>query len=303
MKNFLSIERSSREEIEALVESAANLKAARVSGDQTLRPLEGQCWGMMFSKSSTRTRVSFEVGIGELGGTAMFLSSRDLQLGRGEPIKDTARVLGRMIHGAIIRNDSQTDIEEFADYSGIPTINALTEMEHPCQIVADLLTMRERIGGWDEKKVVFVGDGDCNVARSWIWAAKHLGFRLVLAAPAGFCPTKDYLNAVDAPNISCSSDPVEAATGAHVLYTDVWVSMGMEDEAASREQSFKGYQVDGRLLGVAHPDAIVMHCLPAYRGKEISEDVLEMHAETIFSEAENRLHAQKAIMVSITKGH
>ena len=296
MKNFLSIERSSREEFEALVESAANLKEARVSGDQTPRPLEGQCWGMMFSKSSTRTRVSFEVGIGELGGTAMFLSSRDLQLGRGEPIKDTARVLGRMIHGAIIRNDSQTDIEEFADYSGIPTINALTEMEHPCQIVADLLTMRERIGGWDEKKVVFVGDGDCNVARSWIWAAKHLGFRLVLAAPAGFCPTKDYLDAVDAPNISCSSDPVESAKGAHVLYTDVWVSMGMEDEAASREQAFKGYQVDGRLLGVAHPDAIVMHCLPAYRGKEISEDVLEMHAETIFSEAENRLHAQKGIL-------
>ena len=302
MKNFLSIECSCREEIEALVESAAVLKAARAAGDLTVRPLEGQCWGMMFSKSSTRTRVSFEVGIGELGGTAMFLSSRDLQLGRGEPIRDTARVLGRMIHGAIIRNDSQADIEEFAAYSRIPTINALTEMEHPCQIIADLLTIRERIGGWEKKKIVFVGDGDCNVARSWIWAAKHLGFELVIVGPKGFCPTDDYLAAVDAPNISCAHNPMEAAAGAHVLYTDVWVSMGMENEAASREEVFAGYQINSGLLAVADSNVIVMHCLPAYRGKEISGDVLEEHAETIFSEAENRLHAQKAIMVSLTPG-
>ena len=302
MKNFLSIENSCREEIEALVESAAGLKAARAAGELTLRPLEGQCWGMLFSKSSTRTRVSFEVGIGELGGTAMFFSSRDLQLGRGEPIRDTARVLGRMIHGAVIRNDSQADIEEFAEYARIPTINALTEMEHPCQIVADLLTIRERIGGWDSKKIVFVGDGDCNVARSWIWAAKHLGFELVIAGPGGFCPKDDYLAAVDAENISCVHDPVEAASGAHVVYTDVWVSMGMEDEAAKREEVFTGYQVNAGLLAAADSNVIVMHCLPAYRGKEISEEVLEEHAETIFSEAENRLHAQKAIMVSLTAG-
>ncbi len=302
MKNFLSIECSCREEIEGLVESATRLKAARAAGDFTLRPLEGQCWGMMFSKSSTRTRVSFEVGIGELGGTAMFFSSRDLQLGRGEPIRDTARVLGRMIHGAVIRNDSQAEIEEFAEYSRIPTINALTELEHPCQIVADLMTIRERIGGWEKKKIVFVGDGDCNVARSWIWAAKHLGFELVIAGPGDFCPAADYLAAVDAPNVSCVHDPVEASAGAHVLYTDVWVSMGMEDEAARREEVFSGYQVNTGLLAVADPNAIVMHCLPAYRGKEITEEVLEAHAETIFSEAENRLHAQKAIMVSIATG-
>ncbi|MCP4847797.1 MAG: ornithine carbamoyltransferase [Verrucomicrobiaceae bacterium] len=302
MKNFLSIECSNRGEIESLVESAAGLKAARDSGDLTLRPLEGQCWGMMFSKSSTRTRVSFEVGIGELGGTAMFLSSRDLQLGRGEPIRDTARVLGRMIHGAVIRNDSQADIEEFAEFSSIPTINALTEMEHPCQIVADLLTIHERIGGWAKKKIVFVGDGDCNVARSWIWAAKHLGFELVIVGPRGFCPTDDYLAAVDAPNVSCVNDPLEASVGAHVLYTDVWVSMGMEEEAARREEAFNGYQVNAELLAVADSNAIVMHCLPAYRGKEISGEVLEDHAETIFSEAENRLHAQKAILLSLTTG-
>ncbi len=302
MKNFLSIECSNRGEIESLVESAAGLKAARDSGDLTLRPLEGQCWGMMFSKSSTRTRVSFEVGIGELGGTAMFLSSRDLQLGRGEPIRDTARVLGRMIHGAVIRNDSQADIEEFAEFSSIPTINALTEMEHPCQIVADLLTIHERIGGWAKKKIVFVGDGDCNVARSWIWAAKHLGFELVIVGPRGFCPTDDYLAAVDAPNVSCVNDPLEASVGAHVLYTDVWVSMGMEEEAARREEAFNGYQVNAELLAVADSNAIVMHCLPAYRGKESSGEVLEDHAETIFSEAENRLHAQKAILLSLTTG-
>jgi ornithine carbamoyltransferase len=302
MKNFLSIECSCREEIEGLVESATRLKAARAAGDFTLRPLEGQCWGMMFSKSSTRTRVSFEVGIGELGGTAMFFSSRDLQLGRGEPIRDTARVLGRMIHGAVIRNDSQAEIEEFAEYSRIPTINALTELEHPCQIVADLMTIRERIGGWERKKIVFVGDGDCNVARSWIWAAKHLGFELVIVGPRDFCPADDYLAAVDAPNVSCVHDPVEASAGAHVLYTDVWVSMGMEDEAAKREEIFTGYQLNAGLLAVADPNVIVMHCLPAYRGKEITEEVLEAHAETIFSEAENRLHAQKAIMVSMATG-
>ena len=268
MKNFLSIENSCREEIEALVESAAGLKAARAAGELTLRPLEGQCWGMLFSKSSTRTRVSFEVGIGELGGTAMFFSSRDLQLGRGEPIRDTARVLGRMIHGAVIRNDSQADIEEFAEYARIPTINALTEMEHPCQIVADLLTIRERIGGWDSKKIVFVGDGDCNVARSWIWAAKHLGFELVIAGPGGFCPKDDYLAAVDAENISCVHDPVEAASGAHVVYTDVWASMGQEAENAIRQAAFAGFCVDEALMERAAPDGIFLHCLPAHRGEE-----------------------------------
>lgn len=301
MKHFLSLEASSKDEITALIDSAAALKASR--GDSNApRPLAGQCWGMMFTKSSTRTRVSFEVGVHELGGHAMFFSGRDLQLGRGEPIKDTARVMGRMIHGAIIRNDSQQDLEDFASYSGIPTVNALTDAEHPCQILADLLTMRETVGGWEGKKVTFVGDADCNMGRSWIWAAKYLGFELALAGPEEYCPSAEYLESVGASNVSCSQDAAAAADGAHVLYTDVWISMGREDEAAAREAAFGPYQINAALLEKADPNAVVMHCLPAYREKEITEDVLEAHADTIFTEAENRLHAQKAVLVALAAG-
>ncbi len=301
MKHFLSIEKSSADELEALVGAAAALKAARAAGDLSARPLADQCWGLMFSKSSTRTRVSFEVGIRELGGHAMFFSSRDLQLGRGEPIEDTARVMGRMIHGAIIRNDSQADLERFAECSGVPTINALTELEHPCQLVADLLTLREELGGWRDKKVAFVGDADCNMGRSWVWAAKHLGFELALAGPEGYCPPADYLDGVGAANVSVTDDPLAAAAGAQALYTDVWISMGREDEAASREAAFARYQINPELLSAAAPGAIVMHCLPAYRGKEITAEVLETHADTIFSQAENRLHAQKAVLASLAQ--
>jgi len=300
MKHFLSLEASNAEEITALVDSAADLKANRGSAGAA-QPLVGQTWGMMFTKSSTRTRVSFEVGVHELGGHAMFFSGRDLQLGRGEPIKDTARVMGRMIDGAIIRNDSQADIEQFAEYSGIPTINALTETEHPCQILADLLTMRETVGGWEGKKVAFIGDADCNVAKSWIWAARHLGFDLALAGPQGYVPHAAYMERVDANNVSVCHDAKAAADGASVLYTDVWVSMGMEDEAEKRKAAFEGYQIDADLVARAADGAVVMHCLPAYRGMEISEDVLESHADTIFTEAENRLHAQKAVLLEVTR--
>ena len=299
MKHFLSIQSSSAAELESLVGSAAALKAARAAGDLSARPLSDQCWAMMFTKSSTRTRVSFEVGIRELGGNAMFFSSRDLQLGRGEPIMDTARVMGRMIHGAIIRNDSQAELEAFARYADVPTVNALTDLEHPCQILADLLTIKERFGGWEGKKVAFIGDADCNMGRSWIWAAKLLGFELALAGPVEFCPTTEYLESVNAPNVSCWQDPRAAAEGADVLYTDVWISMGREDEAAMREAAFSPYQINADLLTHAKPEAAVMHCLPAYRGKEITERAIEAHADTIFTQAENRLHAQKAVLAAL----
>ena len=296
MKNFLSIEACSRAEIEELVESSISLKEARNRRDFSSKPLSDQCWRIIFSKASTRTRISFEVGIRELGGSAMFLSPRDLQLGRGEPIKDTARVMGRMLHGAVIRNDSQIEVEQFAELSDIPTINALTDQEHPCQIIADLLTVRETLGSWEGKKVVFLGDADCNVAHSWVWAAKHLGFELVLSGPPQICSPVDYLKGLDCSNVSFLEDPVAAVADANVLYTDVWVSMGMEDEAARREGSFTDYQINEKIINLADPNVMVMHCLPAYRDKEISESAFEANAGTIFSQAENRLHAQKAIM-------
>ena len=296
MKNFLSIEACSRAEIEELVESSISLKEARNRRDFSSKPLSDQCWGIIFSKASTRTRISFEVGIRELGGSAMFLSPRDLQLGRGEPIKDTARVMGRMLHGAVIRNDSQIEVEQFAELSDIPTINALTDQEHPCQIIADLLTVRETLGSWEGKKVVFLGDADCNVAHSWVWAAKHLGFELVLSGPPQICSPVDYLKGLDCSNVSFLEDPVAAVADANVLYTDVWVSMGMEDEASKREGAFTDYQINEKIINLADSNAMVMHCLPAYRDKEISENAFEANAGTIFSQAENRLHAQKAIM-------
>lgn len=296
MKNFLSIEALTKTEIEHLVDDAIRLKAARGSHE---KPLTGQTWALIFTKSSTRTRVSFEVGIRELGGNVMFLSDRDMQLGRGEPIKDTARVMGRMVHGAVIRTGPQSYVETFAKFSGIPTVNALTDEEHPCQIIADLQTMKETIGGWEGKKVCYVGDGDCNVPRSWMWAAAKLGFELVIAAPEAYQPPAEFREQLAADNISFETDPLKAAVGTDAFYTDVWISMGKEEEAAKRIAALGEYQINDALLKAAKPGAIVMHCLPAYRGKEITEDALEAHADTIFQEAENRLHAQKAILCSI----
>ena len=298
MKHLLSIEQLSAQEIRDLLEAAAMLKSHRGSEPN---PLEGQTWAMIFTKSSTRTRVSFEVGIRELGGFPMFLSSNDIQLGRGELIKDTARVLGRMVHGAIIRTYAQRDVVEFADYSGISTINALTDDEHPCQILADLLTVQEKLGNWEGKKIAFIGDGFSNMTRSWMWAAKRLGFDLAIASPEAFQPPADFMADLDATNVKVTADPAEAADGAHVINTDVWLSMGQEAQREKEEQ-FAGFQVNAELLKSSADGHVVLHCLPAYRGKEISEEVLELHADTIFQEAENRLHAQKAVLMSLATG-
>ena len=240
--------------------------------------------------------MSFEEGIRELGGDVLFLSANDIQLGRGEPIRDTARVLGRMVHGAVIRTFAQSDVEEFAAYSGVPTINALTDEEHPCQIIADLQTIRERLGGIEGKVVTFVGDGACNVPVSWMWAAARLDFELRIAAPKAYQPDAALLARLGTDRVTVTEDLSAAADGADVLYTDVWVSMGKEDEAAYRLAQLGNYQINSELVARAKPGALVMHCLPAYRGKEITDEVLEANADTIFSQAENRLHAQKAIL-------
>ena len=293
MKHLLSIEAMDTASIKTILENATVIKARR--GDSQHQPLAGQTWAMIFTKSSTRTRVSFETGIRELGGGVMFLNSNDLQLGRGEPIQDTARVLGRMVHGAVIRTFAQSDVEDFAEHSGIPTINALTDAEHPCQIITDIFTYQEQRGPIAGKVVTFIGDGACNVPISWIWAAGKLDFELRIAAPKAHQPCPDLI-AKAGGNISVTEDCQAAAEGADLLYTDVWVSMGMEEEAAQRERDFAGYQINEALVALANEDALVMHCLPAYRGKEIDEPTLEAHADTIFTQAENRLHAQKAIL-------
>jgi ornithine carbamoyltransferase len=292
MKHLLSLETMDPPDMERVLRDTVVFKRDRTTH---ARPLSGQTWALIFSKSSTRTRVSFEVGIHELGGRPLFLNANDIQLGRGEPIRDTARVLGRMLHGAVIRTYAQGDVEEFARYGGIPTVNALTDEEHPCQILTDLFTIQERRGTARGQVVTFVGDGACNVATSWIFAAAKLGFELRIAAPAGYQPTPEILRRAGG-RIGVTADPREAARGAHVLYTDVWVSMGKEAEGAQRLRDLQGYQVNADLTRLASPDVMVMHCLPAYRGKEIDEATFEAHAATIFEQAENRLHTQKAIL-------
>lgn len=293
MKHLLSIEQLAPRDIETILADAVVMKRTR--GQHKTKPLAGQTWAILFSKSSTRTRVSFEVGVHELGGRPMFLSAADIQLGRGEPIKDTARVMGRMIHGAIFRTFAQSDVEEFAQYSSIPTINALTDAEHPCQILADLQTILETRQTLKGLVVTFVGDGACNVPVSWIFAAAKLGFELRIAAPKKFQPSAAILKRAGG-NIICTEDLKAAARGADVLYTDVWVSMGKEAESAARLKVLKGYQINQALVKLAKPGALVMHCLPAYRGKEIDDETFEANADTIFTQAENRLHAQKAIL-------
>ncbi|MEX1010246.1 MAG: ornithine carbamoyltransferase [Chthoniobacterales bacterium] len=298
MKNLLDIESLDAATIHDVLARAAEMKLHR--GPHPELPLAGECWALMFSKSSTRTRLSFEVGIRELGGQPIFLAANDIQLGRGEPIRDTARVMGRMVNGAVIRTYAQGDVEEFAELSGLRTINALTDEEHPCQILSDLFTIVEKRGTLDGLTVTFIGDGDCNVARSWIWAAARLGFALRIAAPAKFQPPTDLLQRAGG-NVTVTTDVLAASAGADVLYTDVWISMGKEDEAAFRLAQFAGYQINQAVIDAAGGSPLVMHCLPAYRGKEITDDIFEAHAKTIFDQAENRLHTQKAILTLLDR--
>jgi ornithine carbamoyltransferase len=293
MKHLLSLEKMSRADMEHIFENSAVLKRERA--DSQHQPLAGQTWALIFSKASTRTRVSFEVGVRELGGESLFLSANDIQLGRGEPIKDTARVLGRMIHGAIMRTFAQSDVEEFAQFSGIPTINALTDEEHPCQILADIFTFQEKRGAIQGKIVTFIGDGACNVPVSWIFAAAKLDFELRIAAPKQYHPPTSLLARAGG-KVVLIEDIKSAVKGADLLYTDVWISMGKEAESTERLKHLTGYQINMHVVAMAKPGALVMHCLPAYRGKEIDEETFEAHAQTIFDQAENRLHVQKAIL-------
>ena len=293
MKHLLSIEKMAVEDMNSVLAASTVMKRER--GKSSSEPLKGQTWALIFSKSSTRTRVSFEVGLHELGARPLFLNTNDIQLGRGEPIRDTARVLGRMVHGVIIRTYAQAEVEEMAALAGTPVINALTDAEHPCQLLADVFTIQERLGSIEDKVVTFVGDGACNMAASWIFAAGKLGFELRIAAPKGYQPDPARLGKAGG-NIVVTDDLKAAAANADVLYSDVWVSMGKEDEARERLKALTGYQLNSAAVALARPGALVMHCLPAYRGKEIDDATFEANADTIFTQAENRLHAQKAVL-------
>jgi ornithine carbamoyltransferase len=297
-RHFLAIPDFSKAELLAVFDLAARMKRPGYR-DQ---PLAGKTLGMIFAKSSTRTRVSFEVGTYQLGGHALFLSSRDIQLGRGEPIKDTARVLSRYLDGIMIRTYDHADVEELARYASIPVINGLTDLLHPCQVMADLLTIREAIGGWDRKVIAWVGDGN-NMANSWLNAAGSLGFELRLACPKGYEPNSEILERNrKKTKVTLTHDPEEAVHGAHVVNTDVWASMGQEEEQAERARAFQGYIVDGRLMQAASPKAIFLHCLPAHRGEEVSDDVIEGSQSRVWDQAENRLHVQKAILATLMGG-
>jgi len=295
LRHFLAIPDFSKSELLAVFDLAARMKL----GDYREKPLAGKTLGMIFAKSSTRTRVSFEVGAYQLGGHALFLSSRDIQLGRGEPIRDTARVLSRYLDGIMIRTYDHADIEELARWGSIPVINGLTDLLHPCQVLADLLTVRDALGGWDGKVIAWVGDGN-NMANSWINAAGSLGFELRVACPKGYEPNTAILERNrKKTRITTTTDPEEAVHGAHVVNTDVWASMGQEEEQADRVRAFQGYIVDQKLMKAAAPKAIFLHCLPAHRGEEVSEEVIEGKQSRVWDQAENRLHVQKAIMATL----
>jgi ornithine carbamoyltransferase len=294
-RDFLAVTDFTREEIARLFDLAERMK--RRTYRET--PLTGKTLAMIFAKSSTRTRVSFETGTFQLGGQALFLSSRDIQIGRGEPIPDTARVLSRYVHGIMIRTFDHAEVEELARCATIPVINGLTDLSHPCQVLADLFTVREALGGWEGKRVAWIGDGN-NMANSWLEAAEILGFELRLACPEGYEPNREkFERASQRATVTVTEVPEEAVEGAHVVNTDVWASMGQETEAEARRNAFKGYTVDADLMKLADPKAIFLHCLPAHRGEEVSNDVIEGKQSRVWDEAENRLHVQKALLATL----
>jgi ornithine carbamoyltransferase len=297
-RDFLAIPDFSSTELTSLFALAERMRA----GAYDKKPLAGKSLGMIFMKASTRTRVSFEVGTWQLGGHALFLSPRDVQLGRGEPIADTARVLSRYVDGIMIRTFAHGEVEELAQYASVPVINGLTDLLHPCQILADLLTVRQHLGTLEGKVVAWVGDGN-NMANSWLNAAYRLGFELRLACPEGYDPDPAILaRAKTTASITLTRDPGEAVRGAHVINTDVWASMGQEEEQKVREKAFAGYTVDAKLMGLGAREAIFLHCLPAHRGEEVSADVIDGPQSRVWDEAENRLHIQKAIMAVLMGG-
>jgi ornithine carbamoyltransferase len=296
--DFLAIPDFTLPELNALFELAERMRGKRYDK----KPLAGKSLAMIFMKSSTRTRVSFEVGTYQLGGHALFLSPRDVQLGRGEPIADTARVLSRYVDGIMIRTFAHQDIDELAKYASVPVINGLTDLLHPCQVLADLLTVRQHLGGVTDKKYAWIGDGN-NMANSWINAAYRFGFDLDLACPEGYEPADHLLKrAQKVAKVRVVRDPMEAAKGAQVINTDVWASMGQEEEQKQRERAFKGYTVSPKLMQAADKKAIFLHCLPAHRGEEVSADVIDGPQSRVWDEVENRLHVQKAIMATLMGG-
>jgi ornithine carbamoyltransferase len=297
-RDFLANPDLSKPENARLIQLARDMK----SGKYRDKLLAGKTLGMVFAKSSTRTRVSFEVGMYQLGGHALFLSARDIQLGRGEPIRDTARVLSRYLDGIMIRTFAQGDVAELARFASVPIINGLTDLLHPCQLLADLMTIEESLGSLEGKIVAWVGDGN-NMANSWIECAGLLGFELRLACPEGYEPNHDIFEANSRKaKLTITEDPEEAVEGAHVVNTDVFASMGQEGEAEARLKAFQGYCVDADLMKQADPKAIFLHCLPAHRGEEVSEEVLEGPQSRVWDQAENRLHAQKALMAMLMGG-
>jgi len=303
-RDFLAVTDLTRDEILRLFDLAGRMKA----GSYRDTPLAGKTLAMIFAKSSTRTRVSFEVGTYQLGGQALFLSSRDIQIGRGEPIPDTARVLSRYVDGIMIRTFDHAEVEELARHASIPVINGLTDLSHPCQVLADLFTVREALGTWEGKRIAWVGDGN-NMANSWIEAAQVLGFELRLACPEGYEPNRAIFERAKAAGgaggagggacLSITEAPEDAVEGAHVVNTDVWASMGQEEEAESRRNAFRGYTVNPDLMKLADPKAIFLHCLPAHRGEEVSADVIEGPQSRVWDQAENRLHVQKALLATL----
>jgi ornithine carbamoyltransferase len=296
-KDLLSIYELEQADFKLIWEKAARLKKLLKEGKEHAS-LRGKTLGMIFDKSSTRTRISFEVGMYQLGGIALFLNSRDTQIGRGETIADSARMMSRYLNGIMIRTFAQASVEEFSRYATIPVINGLTDLSHPCQILSDLFTIKEKKGSYERLKIAYIGDGN-NIANSWIEAAARLPIQLALACPKGYEPDREIMTKCAkqaSEGITLYNDPLEAARNADVLYTDVWTSMGQEAEDKERKKIFKNYQINKKLLGKAKKDAIVMHCLPAHRGEEITADVIDGPHSVVIDEAENRLHVQKAIL-------